>query len=129
MFIDVESSIEVYCIKIWRGFFNNFSIIVFFSFDGNVIKVILDLLEEFGNGKIYYINVIVVNNVGLEFILKLDGFVVDIIFLVCFKVWDGKSYYFNDMEYVLSLNEFIILWDCYDSEFLVVQFWFVIKDL
>lgn len=129
MFIDVESSIQVYCIKIWRGFFNNFSIIVFFCFNGNVIKVILDLLEEFGNGKIYYINVIVVNNVGLEFILKLDGFVVDIIFLVCFKVWDGKSYYFNDMEYVLSLNEFIILWDCYDSEFLVVQFWFVIKDL
>ena len=129
MFIDAESSIQAYRIKIWRGPLNNSSIIASFSFDGNVTKATLDLSEELGNGKTYYINVTAVNNVGLESTSKSDGFAVDTTSPVCSKVWDGKSHYFNDMEYASSSNEFAISWDCHDSESSVVQLRLAIKDL
>ena len=129
-FLDAESGIQAYHAKVWKGSYNNsLDVNGFFSFGGNVTKATLDLSKELVNGKMYYVNITAVNNVGLESTKQSDGFVADTTSPVCSKVWDGKGDYGNDMEYAPSSNRFIVSWVCYDSQSPIVQLRIAIKDL
>lgn len=85
-FVDLESGVKEYVVKVFSLVEDVYG---FFSFNGNVFIVVLILVKDFDGGRRYFVNVIVVNGVGLEIIMKLDGFIVDILFLVCLYVWDG----------------------------------------
>ena len=129
-FVDAESSIQGYRIKVWGRNTSNSSPRVYgsFNFDGNVTRETLELSKNLVSGKTYYVNATAVNGVGLEATKQSDGFVVDTTPPICSKVWDGKEHYKDDLEYASSSNRFIISWVCYDNESPIVGYRFSVRD-
>lgn len=130
-FVDAESGIQVYRLKVWgEGSLNNsLNMYGSFNFSGNVTSNTLLLSQELVSGGTYYVNVTAVNWVGLESTEQSDGFVVDTTPPVCSQVWDGKGNYQDDLEYGPSSRRFIISWVCLDSESPLVRYRFSVKEL
>ncbi|KAJ7365984.1 hypothetical protein OS493_002726 [Desmophyllum pertusum] len=130
-FVDAESNIQAYRVKVWgKGSDNNLlDVHGSFSFKGNATRSTLQLSKELVSGKKYYVNVTAVNGVGLEATKQSDGFVVDTTPPICSRIWDGKGDYRDDIEYAPSSNRFIVSWVCYDNESPIVGYRFSIKNV
>jgi len=130
-FVDAESRIQAYRLKVWGARSLNTSLDVHGSFrvHGNVTSLTLELSKDLDNGKTYYVNVTAVNGVGLEATIQSDGFAVDTTSPICSQVWDGKSNYLNDIDYAPSSNRFSISWVCYDNESPIVRYQFSVRDV
>ena len=130
-FVDVESGIQAYRLKVWGTSSLNTSMDMhdFFGVRGNVTSLNLELSKELASGKTYYVNVTAVNSVGLEATIQSDGFAVDTTPPICSQVWDGRSNYPDDTDYAPSSNRFIISWVCYDNESPIVRYQFSVRDV
>ena len=129
-FVDAESDVRACRVQVWKGSLSTpLDLYGFFTFNGNVTRATLQLSRELVSGTTYYVNVTAVNGVGLEATKQSDGFIVDTTPPKCLKVWDGSSDYQNDQEYAPSSSRFIISWECYDNESLIVRYRFSVKDM
>ncbi|KAL9987450.1 hypothetical protein ACROYT_G001763 [Oculina patagonica] len=126
-FVDPESGIQAYRVKVWET--GSLNVHGFFNFSGNVTRSTLELSKDLVSGKIYYVNVTAVNGVGLEATKQSDGFAVDTTPPICSKIWDGKGDYGDDIEYAPSSNRFIISWVCHDTESPIVGYRFSVRDV
>ncbi|KAJ7389340.1 hypothetical protein OS493_032197 [Desmophyllum pertusum] len=130
-FVDAESGVQGYRIKVWgsRSLSSLIDVYGSFNFNSNVTTATLKLTKDLQSGRTYYVNVTAVNGVGLEHTVQSDGFTVDTSPPICSQVWDGKSDLQHDVEYAPSSSKLIISWVCYDNESPIVRYRFSVKNL
>ena len=130
-FVDAESAIQEYRVKVWgnRAFSSPVEVYGSFSFQNNVNKATLQLTKELESGESYYVNVTALNGIGLETMGQSDGFTVDTSPPVCSHVWDGKGDYLHDVEYAPSSSKRVISWVCYDNESPIVRYRFSVQNV
>ena len=130
-FIDAESAVQQYRVKVWRrrGLSSLIDVYGSLAFKSTVTTVTLQLTKQLTSGASYYVNVTGVNGVSLETTVQSDGFIVDTTPPLCSPVWDGKGDYLHDVEYAPSSSKRAISWVCYDSESPIVGYRFSVKNM
>ncbi|XP_068740821.1 uncharacterized protein [Montipora capricornis] len=129
-FVDLESSVQEYRVRLWakNGSTSSADICGSFSFNGNVTTVTLQLAKELKSSGTYFVNVTGVNGVALETTIQSAGFMVDVTPPICLYVWDGVGNYLQDVQYAPSYSKRIVSWICFDLESHVVRFRFSVKN-
>ena len=130
-FVDAESGIKEYRIKVWGAGTYNSSLEVYgsFNFSGNVTGSTLEMSKDLNSGKTYYVNVTAVNGAGLDATKQSDGFIVDTTPPICTKIWDGKGDDKDDVEYASSSKPLTVSWVCYDTESPAVRYRLSVRDM
>ena len=130
-FVDAESAMQEYRIKVWwrRGLGSTVDVYGSSIFNANVTTATLLLTKDLESGETFYVNVTGVNGVGLESTVQSDGFTVDTTPPMCSHVWNGKGDLRDDVDYAPSSGKRVISWVCFDNESPIVGYRFSVKNV
>ena len=130
-FVDIESSVQEYRVRLWtrNGFTSSADIYGSFSFNGSVTTATLQSTKDLKSSETYFVNITGVNGVALETTIQSAGFMVDFTPPICSYVWDGTGSYLNDVQHAPSSSKRIVSWICFDLESPIVRFRFSVKNV
>ena len=130
-FVDVESSVQEYRVRLWarNGATSSADIYGSFSFNGSVTTATLQSTKKLKSGETYFINVTGVNGVSLETTMQSAGFTVDVTPPICSYIWGGTGNYLQDVQYAPSSSKRRVSWICFDHESPIVRFRFSVKNV